>query len=143
MKDLNIIGAEVYAVLNKMTEEMYNKVPKNILKMFKKFEKGAKEVELKNGIPFDEQKISKEAKDIIFAISLNYWLTEEERKEVLKKLKENEDALNEKYKVDNMFKKISKQNTDINTENKEIVKEQKEKWYIKIFNKVKDFFYRK
>jgi len=142
MSDLNIIGAEVYAVLNKVSKEMYNKVPIKIREEFEKFKEEALKVEIKEDIPFEEQDITKETKDIIFAISLNYWLTEEKRKEVLIKLKENENSLNEKYNVDNIFKKISKENINIDIENKNIVKEQKEKWYIKILNKIKSHFKR-
>lgn len=140
MRDLNIIGAEVCAVLNKVSKERYNKVPIKIREEFEKFKEEAIKVEIKEDIPFEEQDITKEAKDIIFAISLNYWLTEEKKKEVLIKLKENEEALEEKYNANKIFEKMSKEEINVDIENKNIVKEQKEKWYVKILNKIKKWF---
>ena len=140
MRDLNIIGAEVCAVLNKVSKERYNKVPIKIREEFEKFKEEAIKVEIKEDIPFEEQDITKEAKNIIFAISLNYWLTEEKKKEVLIKLKENEEALEEKYNANKIFEKMSKEEINVDIENKNIVKEQKEKWYVKILNKIKKWF---
>lgn len=142
MIDLNIIGAEVCAVLNKVSKERYNKIPIKIREQFEKFKDLAEKVEIKEDIPFENQEISKEAKDIIFAISLNYWLTEEKKKEVLIKLKENEEALEEKYNANKIFEKMSKEEINVDIENKNIVKEQKEKWYVKILNKIKSHFKR-
>ena len=88
----------------------------------------------------EEQNISKEAKDIIFLIGLNYWLTEEERKEVLIKLKENESALKEKYNIENIFKNTS--NNKENSVSNVLIIEKKEKWYLKIIKKILKLFKR-
>lgn len=90
MEDLKSIGAEVCAVLKKVSSSRYNKIPKEITDIFEAFEEESKNVVIEIDIPFECQKISKEAKDIIFLISLNYWLTEEKRQMVKANLKENE-----------------------------------------------------
>lgn len=140
MKDLNIIGAEVYAVISNVSEEKQNKIPSKVFNTFKKYEKYANDFVIVPNIDFEQQRISKESKDIIFAIALNYWLTEQERENVLKKMQENEIAKNKEYNPDKLFEKFSEKRKN-NTSNTEVVKvEKKERWYVKIFNKIKSLF---
>ena len=69
-------------------------------------------------------------------------MRQKKKKEVLIKLKENEEALEEKYNANKIFEKMSKEEINVDIENKNIVKEQKEKWYVKILNKIKSHFKR-
>ena len=140
MKDLNIIGAEVYAVISNVSEERQNKIPSKVFNTFKKYEKFANDIVIVPNTDFEQQKISKESKDIIFAIALNYWLTEEEREKVLRKMKENETIKNKEYDPDKLFEKFSNKRKN-NASNTEVVKvEKKERWYVRIFNKIKILF---
>lgn len=142
MENLANIGAEVYAVLNKVPKVKYNMIPQKITELFEKYKEQSKSIKIDTSKKFEEQEISKQAKDIIFAISLNYWLTEDERKLVLEKINENEQTVTEKYNVDNLFQK---QNEVIEDEIKEqsnmvSMTEYKEPLIKRIINKIKDFF---
>lgn len=137
MKDLNIIGAEVYAVLSNVSKEKQNKVPPKVFNTFKKYEKYSNNVVIIPNVEFEQQNISKESKDIIFTIALNYWLTEEEREKVLNSMQENEKRKSDKYNPDKIFEEFSEKKNK-NYQNKEVVKvEKKERWYVKIINKIK------
>ncbi len=105
MKNLDIIGAEVYAILSNVSKERYNKIPTKITKTFEKYKEAAKNIIIKTNEEFDKQDISKEAKDIIFVIALNYWLTDEEKKNAIKNMNLNEEKLKEKYNIEKMFEK--------------------------------------
>ena len=142
MNDLDIIGAEVYAIISKVSKEKQDKIPAKVFETFKKYELLSKKIKINPSIDFEKQNISKDAKDIIFVISLNYWLTAEERNEVIEKLKKNENYKNIEYDTNKIFKKFSNK-TDEEVD-KEIVKvERKEKWYLKIVNIIQNLFNKK
>ena len=138
---LEIIGGEVYKVLHSIQEEEFYKIPKNITDIFEKYKKNGEQVRIDYNKSFAEQDISKKAKDIIFAISLNYWLTEKERQEVIKKMKQNEEQIKEIYDIENMFKNKKDQDKRL----QEDIKEEtalitiKENWLKKIINNLKSF----
>lgn len=142
--DMQVVGAEVYEVLKNVSKEEYDKVPKKIINLFEKYKNHNDEIKIDLSKSFKEQKISQKAKDIIFVISLNYWLTDEERKQVIKKLNENEKKFNEKYNIEKIFEERKAEKTNEETTNKALVKYE-EKWYTKIFNKIRTIipFYKK
>ncbi len=138
MKNLDIIGAEVYAILSNVSKERYNKIPTKITKTFEKYKEAAKNIIIKTNEEFDKQDISKEAKDIIFVIALNYWLTDEEKKNAIKNMNLNEEKLKEKYNIEKMFKK--RKSKQINKEEVVSIIEKKENIFTKIINFIKKFF---
>ena len=143
MNNLNLIGGEVCAVLREIPKSEYNKIPKETLEVFKKYEKYSEDVKIDKDKRLEEQNISKEAKDIIFAFSLNYWLPEEERKQIIEKMQLNENKMKEKYDIDKIFMTNSKkycENPDAKSTNKESIIEVKNKWYVNLFNKIKSLF---
>ena len=104
------VYAEVYEVLRSVPEEKFYKVPKKLTNFFEKYKGYGKGVKIDLNKRFAEQDISQKAKDIIFCISLNYWLSDEEKDEVVRKMKINEKEYREKYSVDNLFNKINGKN---------------------------------
>lgn len=140
MSNFEKVSAEVYAVLKEIPKSQINKIPPKVIKMFEENKNYSNEIKIDINKKIEEQNISKEAKDIIFLIGLNYWLTEEERKEVLIKLKENESALKEKYNIENIFKNTS--NNKENSVSNVLIIEKKEKWYLKIIKKILKLFKR-
>lgn len=143
MKNLDMIGAEIYAILSNVSIEKYNKIPTKITKIFEKYKEYAKNVIIKPNIEFDKQEISKEAKDIMFVIALNYWLTGEEKKKVINTMSLNEEKLKEKYNIEKIFEQ--RKNLQINSENEETVAiiEKKESFFTKIIKFIKSFFINK
>ena len=155
------VGAEVCAVLKSVPSKEYNKVSKNIRNLFEGYSDGSKKIKIDTSKSIEEQNISKEAKDIIFVISLNYWLTEEQKKIALKKLKENEIKMNEKYDIERIFKSksnryeekmekvgasqelaVNEDEVGKNNTSKALVKSTG-KWYNKIFSFFRRIFKRK
>lgn len=99
MEDVRLdkIGAEVNSVLQNLPREMFYRIPKKVTSMFEKYKTTKVEIDINES--FEKQKISKQAKEIIFCISYNYLLTEEEKQEAIKKMKLNEEKINESYDV--------------------------------------------
>ena len=142
MKDLDIIGAEVYAVLSNVSIERYNKIPAKITKTFEQYKKSARDVIIKPNIEFDKQAISKEAKDIMFVIALNYWLTDEEKKKVIDTMKLNEEKLKEKYDIEKMFEQRRSRQINVKKEETVAIIEKKESIVTKIINFIKKLFHK-
>ena len=141
ISDKEKVGAEVYKVLENIPKEEYNKIPDEIKAIFEKYKNYSREIniDLKKG--FEEQDISEEAKDIIYSISFNYWLTDKEKENVMDNIKQNVAELKEKYDIENVFKERKNEEKVAN----KIVEEQRlantnEKWYKKILRKIKKIF---
>lgn len=140
MSNFEKISAEVLAVLKEIPKSQFDKIPPKVIEMLEKNKNHSNEIKIDTNKKLEEQNISKEAKDIIFLLGLNYWLTEEERKEVLIKLNENERALREKYNVEDLFKtnKLEQKNLK-EAEQKQALVERKENFFTKIIKKIKNF----
>ena len=144
MDNMQIVGAQVYQVLQSVPKDKYYEIPKKITSLFEKYKDCDAGTTIDLNKSFSEQNISKMAKDIIFAISYNYWLTDKQRKETREKMEMNEEEIHKKYSVENLFKDRNKeteeaQGTAQDNENKQLVCYE-EKWYTKIFSKIKKLF---
>lgn len=140
MDKLDIIGAEVYAIISNVSIERYNKIPTKIIKTFEQYKESAKKVKIKPNVEFDKQEISKDAKDIMFVIALKYWLTDTEKKKVMDRLNFNEEKLKEKYNVEKMFEQ--KRNKQIGKEKVVSIVEKKENIFTKIIKFIRKIFYK-
>ena len=135
------VYSEVYEILNTLGKEYINKIP---IKLYQHIESKR---DKKSIIEFDvnkdiaSQDVSEEATDIISYLNLEYWCTEEQKKELIKQYQENdkkyEKKLKEKYNTDSLFKKEKY----IDTNEKNLVNtEKKQSLFIKIINKIKGLF---
>ena len=100
----DIAVAEVCNFLHNIPKQKYDLLPKKLIDLFEKYKDyniGGK-IDLEKS--YEEQEISQMAKDMIFIITYNYWLTEEQKCSVLKQMEINEEKLYEKYNSDNLFK---------------------------------------
>ena len=108
---------EVLEILKNADNTYMEKLPEK----FKKFLNDNKSTSYIPEIDFSKElkdlKIRKETKELLGIMYLNYWSNDEEKKEYVKLLSENEkkyqEELTEKYNPDNLFKKTAKQD-DIN-----------------------------
>ena len=87
--DFDTIGGEVWAVLSRVSDERRSKIPSDLIKLFEGYKDQSCSVTIIPDISFEKQHISQEAKDILFFLALNYWLTQEEQKEVMNKIVKN------------------------------------------------------
>lgn len=141
------VAAEAIAILENTEISLVAKVPLKILEMLQsKADQANKKVELDYTKSYSEQNISEEAKGIITLIYRQYWCTESERKELDKKLLENEEIKKrERYNPDNIFKNVDEDNkydtiSKEYSEEKSLTVTENLKWYQKIINKIKSFF---
>jgi len=90
----------------------------------------------------EEQSISEEAKTVLAIIYMRYFANEEEKLDLINKIRQNdeleENQKNEKYNPDKIFDNVPKNITEL--ENEINLVNINEKWYQRIFNKIKFFF---
>ena len=140
MKENQIrVYTEVFCILDCFPEWYTQKLPAQLVELIKKSVDPKYLIENKED--FDIQNISKETKIMLAVLRYNYWSTEEEKKQIEKRLVKNEEEYlkeqREKYNPDDIFKKkdtneIVKENLEQN--NLPIVREKK-----KIFGKIIEF----
>lgn len=140
--------AEVVEVLNNMSLEDKNKIPKKVYDFF--IEKSSKDYikHLNKNIALCDQEIREDTKEILAILLTNYWCkTENEKNNLLKLFRANElkyqEELREKYNPDDIFRR---RNQKIETKeniikNEVALVEYKESIFNRIFNKIKKIFY--
>ena len=128
---LNLLGNEY---IKKLPIELYNHIDNN------RDKKSIIEYDINKNIL--DQNISEDARDMIAYLNLQYWCTEEEREELMKKYQKNEiryqEELKEKYNPDNLFNNKKTKNIDNDNENAQIIV-YRENIFTKIVNKIKRF----
>lgn len=135
---INQAFSEVYDVINHMSKEMQEKIPKSFINLIK----DNRDLDFKFYIDYSidiKEQLLEETKVILSIIYRDYLCDKEKREKLLEidleELKK-EEILQEKYKID--FEKGKK---DTQKENLPI-KVEKCKWYIKIINFIKEILKR-
>lgn len=138
------VFSEVYVILNQLEEKSLKKIPEKIFNQIKENAKIDVDYIDKN-VPLEELNIMSETKEFLAIISYYYFCDEEERQKWDDILNENErkyqEKLKQKYNPEEIFK--TKQEY-INKENEKSVEldliEYKEKFIVRLINKIKQFF---
>lgn len=139
--------SEVYCLLSYFPKTYVDKIPQKLLDLIKGFSNTKYFIEVDTTKPLEEQNISEETKNMLIVFKYNYWSSEEQKQRIIEKLSENENnyqkELRKKYNVDDIFKNrnriIPEETQKFEETRMTIIKE--EKWYKKIFNLIKNFFY--
>ena len=139
--------SEVYCLLSYFPKTYVDKIPQKLLDLIKGFSNTKYFIEVDTTKPLEEQNISEETKNMLIVFKYNYWSSEEQKQRIIEKLSENENnyqkELRKKYNVDDIFKNrnriIPEETQKFEETRMTIIKE--EKWYQKIFNLIKNFFY--
>mgnify|MGYP001138280446 CR=1 FL=1 len=142
--------SEVLEVLNNMSKEDYNKIPKDMLEMFKTNCNNEYQFRYDLNKKFEQQEISKRAKLILAILFRDYWATPYQKEKIIAKQNYDRKVLEEekrrKYNPDNLFKKITKDqnefcNNEINNNlNNNLPVEYKKTFYQKIIGFFKRIF---
>lgn len=133
-------NTEIKCLLKYFPINYIKKLPTKLLEMIYRNsdEKYDIDVDLKKDLK--NQNISKKAKDMLAVLTYNYWSSENEKKDIIERLNENEnnyqEKLREKYNPDNIFK--NRENKVEAVENSVAMVEYKES----IFTKIKNWFKR-
>lgn len=114
--------AEILEILSFTHASLVEKVPDKLISIFKNHALSTYEHHLNKNIPLEDQELSSETATLLTLISLNYWCSPEEKKELQQILAENDTIqkieLEEKYNVNNLFntQKIETLETNLSEE---------------------------
>lgn len=103
---------EILDILNNSDETIYNKIPKKLIEFWQQNKSETYKPNLDHSKKLTEMNLKEKTKAIIAMIYLNYLCDEDEKKETILILKNNENAyqkeIREKYNPDNIFKNTNK-----------------------------------
>ena len=135
-KENRLAYSEIVEIFSKMNPEIVEKVPLKLREFFtyNKLPDYVEHINLEQTL--GEQNLTDETVTILAMLNLKYWTTDEQSKEKLKKIyEENEKVHQEKYSASNLFKD---KNNKQNDENQKLqISNQKENLIKRIFNKIK------
>ena len=139
--------SEIDEFLSLLTDEKREQIPVKLREFFKEEKDTNYTKGIKLDIPVKEQNFKEETLAIIALLNLEYWCQDEEEKERLRKIYDNnekvyKEMLQVEFKPDDVFKK---KNVVIENENNEQIApvsmvEYKESVFKKIINKIKQVF---
>jgi hypothetical protein len=133
---------EVYTVLKYVDEKDVNLISKDFLKLIETKMNKDYEFEYDINTDFENQKLLRETRVIFTYIFVNFWATEEQKKLINLKFKQDikkeEELKEEKYNCDNIFEKEekTKKNSSYNIQNTGFMVKYKEPIWKKIYNKI-------
>ena len=138
--------AEVYTILQELTEEEYNKIPPEVIETIEANRDEDYEYELDDEVELKEQPMLPETKAILFNLFRDYLATPEQKAKIIRMQNEarqkNELKKQQMYNTDLFANKPKKNATENNNETIQIV-EYKESIFKSILNKIKSFFIKK
>lgn len=135
--------SEVVEILKHISEEDYNKIPKDKLEFYKTNANKNYVFTYNPSKKLSEQNVSKIAKGIIALLFRDYWATEAQREKIIAKQNYDrqklEEEKREKYNV-NVFKDIEEKTIEYKEEKELAVIPYKESVFKKFINFVKRIF---
>lgn len=144
--EYKIAYSQVLEILKHISVDDYNKIPQNMVQMFKNNASDENYFVYNSNKTLKEQNVSEIARTIIAILFRDYWATNEQKEKILSvQNKEREKNKKEQYNTNNLFankERTNEQNIDIVKE-KSMVVVNEEKWYKKIFSWIKSLFNRK
>ena len=133
---------EVLEILKHVPLEDYNRIPYEIIENMQLNMDKTYKYEVTKSDDFQEQEMLKETETILAVLFRDYWATEEQRRKILEKERQDlnilEEGKREKYNPEDIFKKINKEN-NINIKTAEsntntALTEYKESFFAKLKN---------
>lgn len=139
--------SEVLEVLNHMSKEDYNKIPKDMLEIFQTNCNNEYQFRYDLNKEFEEQGISKRAKLILAILFRDYWATPYQKEKIIAKQNYERQKLEqqkfEKYNPERLFENKRQPIIEEVKNISSMIEVKKEKWYQKIFKVIKNLFKRK
>lgn len=147
-KNFKLMCSEVLEILKYCPKSDVEKLPTKMINLFKQNKLEGANINIDPNKTIFEQNICEETLVTMCLIYRDYWATKEEKSELDKILKENQEKLNELYDYSNMFKNVKteekvsvetkKEQTEINNnlvEYKESIFSKIKKWLRNIFKR--------
>ena len=135
-----IAYSEVLEILKYISKEEFNKVPQDMLEMFKANAINNNEFVYNPRKTLQEQNVSETARTIIAILFRDYWATENQKKKILKKQNYDREKIKEEMYNNNILKKHNTQQNEAYIKNEVAMIEYKESIFTKIKNWFKHFF---
>ena len=139
--------SEVLEILNYISIQDYNKIPKEKIEVFEKLSNKEYKFSYNPNVSLDENNVSNITKTIIAILFRDYWATEIQREKIISKQNYDRAIFEEEkrkiYNPDNIFNKY-KQNSKIEEstiQNDVALVEHKESILKRLINKIKSFFH--
>lgn len=137
-----IAYSEVLEILKHISEEEYNKIPNDMIELFKINANNDNEFVYNPNKTLEEQNVSETARTIIAILFRDYWATETQKEKIIAKQNyDREKIKEEKYNYNNLFKSKSSLFNENIEEQRLII--YKESVFKKIFNKILSFLHLK
>lgn len=143
--EYKIAYSEVLEILKHIPIGEYNKVPQDMIQMFKMNASNESHFAYNSNKTLQEQNVSETARTIIAILFRDYWTSNEQKEKILSvQNAERERIKREKYNPDNIFKtkNITTNEQIPSSEETSMVVVNEEKWYKKLFSFIKGIFYR-
>ena len=138
---------EVYAILNDLEEEDYNKIPPEVITAIKNNRNLDYIFELDYDIDLKDNILLKETRAILFNLYRDYLATSEQKQKIIRMQNEERQKIElkkqQKYDSNIIFNKESKQVENINNDISEITaltEVKKESFIVRLINKIKRLF---
>ena len=135
-----IAYSEVLEILKYISKEEFNKVPQDMLEMFKANAINNNEFVYNPRKTLQEQNVSETARTIIAILFRDYWATENQKEKILKKQNYDREKIKEEMYNNNILKKQNTQQNEAYIKNEVAMIEYKESIFTKIKNWFKHFF---
>lgn len=135
-----IAYSEVLEILKYISKEEFNKVPQDMLEMFKANAINNNEFVYNPRKTLQEQNVSETARTIIAILFRDYWATENQKEKILKKQNYDREKIKEEMYNNNILKKHNTQQNEAYIKNEVAMIEYKESIFTKIKNWFKHFF---
>lgn len=130
---------EIDKILDVIDNSLASKIPEKLRNYIKKNKSDNYDFSINNVEELEKTKILETTRVYLASLYIKYWCDEEERREFIEEMNNNEkkyqEELREKYNPDNIFKNKTSKTTQIAEENVAII-EYKEN----IFKKIKNWF---
>ena len=134
-------AVEVLDILNHTREEDVKKIPKKFIEFWENNKSNTYISNLDHSKDIKDMNLRAETEAILGLIYMKYWANEEEKSKFEKKIKENErvyqEALREKYKVENIFENKKK-----NIQEYTLVEVEEKTFWQKVIDRIKKIFMR-
>ena len=141
-----IAYSEVLEILKHISEEEYNKIPNDMIELFKTNANNDNEFVYNPNKTLEEQNVSETARTVIAILFRDYWATETQKEKIIAKQNYDRKKIKEeKYNYNNLFNK-NKKETEMQEEikNNEVdIIPYKESIFKRIINKIKDILFKK
>ena len=137
---------EIFVILNNVDEEQKSKIPDSFINMVKENMNNDYDFKLDKKVEFENQKLLKETEVILQYIFLHYLGTQEQRKIIIDKFKQdmiNSELGKGKYDRNKMFRDEKTNKTQLKTEENKMIEYKKQNFIKRFFTKIKKIFIKK